>query len=251
MTLERQLQGLAREPTRSITEGVALGTGLADGYDYFPSPIGQVVVSFNTEGVSSLGVEDDGFFERFTRATGRPLIRAGAPAAWARHIPNAIEAGRPGKVPVDLRAVSRFQVSVLRLATTIPRGEVRPYGWLAKELGKPAAVRAVGSALARNPIPLMIPCHRVVRSDGHMGNYSLIGPHVKLELLEHEGAEPGLLETLAAKGVRLRGNPTTRIFCHPTCRALRRSKEGNVVDFANSGEATDAGFRACLVCRPM
>ncbi len=250
MTVEEQLERLVSAPSGRITEGVALGTGLADGYDYYPSPIGQVVVAFNPEGVSSLGIEDEGFFERFTRTTGRPLIRAEAPSAWGRHIPAAIEAGTPGRVPVDLKSVSSFQESVLRLATRIPRGEVRPYGWLAKELGKPGAVRAVGSALARNPIPLMIPCHRVVRSDGHMGNYSLIGPEVKLELLEHEGAEPGLLETLASRGVRLRGNTETRIFCHPTCRALRRSKKDNVVDFQSAAQAASAGFRACLVCRP-
>ena len=55
----------------------------------------------------------------------------------------------------------------------IPSGEVRPYGWVAREIGRPKAVRAVGSALGRNPVPVLIPCHRVVRSDGHVGNYGL------------------------------------------------------------------------------
>jgi O-6-methylguanine DNA methyltransferase len=250
MKLEAQLASLALDAPKTISEGVALGTGLADGYDLFPSPVGEVAVAFNPEGVSFIGMVSDGFHQRFTAQMRRELIRAEAPAAWGRHIPAAIEAGSPGKVPVDLRPVTRFQASVLRLATTIPRGEVRPYGWVAKELGRPAAVRAVGSALARNPIPLMIPCHRVVRTDGHIGNYSLIGPEVKLELLEKEGAQPAALEELASRGVRIRGNSSTGIFCHPTCQALRRSKPGNVVDFQSAAQAADAGFRPCLVCRP-
>lgn len=251
MNLEQQLASLGSEAPPHLDEAVALGTGLADGYDMFASPIGEVAVAFNPEGVSYLGLIDDGFFERFTRDTGRMLIRAEAPRAWGRNIPEAIEAGRPGKVPVDLRILTPFQSSVLQTATRIPRGEVRPYGWLAKELGKPAAVRAVGSALARNPIPLMIPCHRVVRSDGHMGNYSLIGPEVKLQLLEMEGAAPTRLESLAARGIRLQGNKSTGIFCHPTCGALRRSRPENVVDFHSASEALGAGFAACKVCRPV
>lgn len=189
MSIEKQLESLAGGLPHGITEGVALGTGLADGYDYYPSAIGQVVVAFNTEGVSSLGLEEEDFFARFERHRGRRLIRAEAPAAWGRHIAAAIEAGTPGKVPVDLRSLTPFQTTVLHETARIPKGQVRSYGWVAREIGKPGAVRAVGSALARNPIPLMIPCHRVVRSDGQLGNYSLVGPHIKVQLLEEEGAD--------------------------------------------------------------
>lgn len=251
MSIEQQLAALSMTAPDHLAEAVSLGTGLVDGYDFYPSPVGEVAVAFNPEGVSYLGLVDDGFFERFTRDTARTLVRAEAPTAWGKHIPEAIEAGRPGKVPVDLRSVTPFQASVLQVATRIPRGEVRPYGWLAKELGSPGAVRAVGSALARNPIPLVIPCHRVVRSDGHIGNYSLVGPHVKLQLLEAEGARPGELEHLAGRGIRVQANTSTGIFCHPTCHALRRSKPGNVIGFRSTDEATASGFRACLVCRPV
>lgn len=251
MNVEQALKALAVDTPAELVDAVGLGTGIIDGYDLFPSPIGEVAVAFNPQGVSYLGLLGDRFLERFSRDTGRSLIRAEAPSSWARYIPDAIEEGRPGPVPIDLRALTPFQASVLETATGIPKGEVRPYGWLAKEIGKPGAVRAVGSALARNPIPLMIPCHRVVRTDGHIGNYSLVGPHVKLELLEHEGARPGVLEGLASKGVRVQGNKKTGIFCHPTCGALRRSKPANVVDFRSADAASSAGFRACLVCRPV
>ncbi|HUG09147.1 MAG TPA: methylated-DNA--[protein]-cysteine S-methyltransferase [Acidimicrobiia bacterium] len=249
MSIEKQLEQLTGHLPPGISEGVALGTGLAEGYDFYDSPIGEVVVTFNPGGVSSLDIAD-GFAERHQPHLGRPLIRAEAPSAWARHIPEAIERGSPGELPVDLRTVTSFQERVLRTTATIPKGEVRPYGWVAREIASPRAVRAVGSAVARNPIPLIIPCHRVVRTDGHIGNYSLGGPHNKIELLEHEGARPSELEGLAARRVRVRGNSSTGVYCHPTCAAIRRSRDSNVVDFPSGTAAEEAGFRACKQCRP-
>lgn len=250
MSLENKLASLVGGLPGGVSEGVALGTGLADGYDFYESPLGQVAVAFNIEGLSSVDLADDRFEERFAERFGRRLIRAEAPRAWGKHIPGAIESGTPGNLPVDLRSMTPFQESVLRVAARIPRGEVRPYAWLAHEVHRPGAVRAVGSTMARNPVPLIIPCHRVVRSDGHIGAYSLGGPHNKQELLSHEGLEPDWLEELASKHIRLRANKSTGIYCHPTCHRIRRSNEGNVIGFASSDEAEDAGFRPCKVCRP-
>lgn len=249
MSIETSLESLSGALPDGISEGVALGTGLAEGYDFYESVLGQVIVTFNPEGVSSLDIAD-GFEDRYTVRFGRPLIRAEAPAAWSRQIPEAIERGNPGKLPVDMRSVTAFQESVLRKTATIPKGEVRPYGWVAREIARPKAVRAVGSAVAKNPIPLIIPCHRVVRSDGHIGNYSLGGPHNKVELLEHEGAHPSELEELAAHSVRVRANSSTGIYCHPTCSAIRRSKTDNVVDFSSGAGARQSGYRPCKLCRP-
>lgn len=249
MSIEAELRRLTGELPDGITEGVALGTGLAEGYDFYESAIGEVVVTFNPIGVSSVDVAE-GFVERHSQRSSLPLIRAEAPAAWRGRIPEAIERGTPGRLPVDLRSVTGFQESVLRTTATIPRGEVRPYGWVAREIDRPKAVRAVGSAVARNPIPLIIPCHRVVRSDGHIGNYSLGGPHNKVDLLEHEGAAPAELERLAARHVRVRGNSTTGVYCLPTCAAIRRSKESHVVDFRSTAEAAACGYRPCKLCRP-
>jgi O-6-methylguanine DNA methyltransferase len=250
MNIENELALLVGGVPEGVTEGVALGTGLADGYDHYESAIGDVIVTFNTEGVSSLDLADATFERRFADRFGRQLIRAEAPKTWARHIPEAIEAGRPGKVPIDFRSVTAFQSEVLQVAATIPRGEVRPYAWVANEAHRPKAVRAAGSAVAKNPVPLIIPCHRVVRSDGHLGNYSLGGVHNKHDLLEHEGASPDWLEDLASKHVRVRGNKSTGIYCHPTCQAIQRSKDENVIDFRSADEAEKAGFRACHLCRP-
>ena len=178
-------------------------------------------------------------------------MRAEAPRAWGTGIADAIEAGRPGKLPIDLRSLTSFQTDVLGAAATIPRGEVRSYGWLAAEVDRPNAIRAAGSVMARNPVPLIIPCHRVVRSDGHIGNYSLGGAHNKSELLAHEGTKPDWLEDLARRHIRFRGNTTTGIYCNPTCRNVRRSKEANLVELHTAAEANGAGFRACKICRPI
>jgi O-6-methylguanine DNA methyltransferase len=80
-----------------------------------------------------------------------------------------------------------FQARVWRQIRKIPRGEVRSYGRIAKVLRKPSAARAVGQACGRNPIPLVIPCHRVVASDGSLGGFTA-GLEVKRRLLSLEGA---------------------------------------------------------------
>lgn len=251
MTIEEKLAKLMGQaaPER-ISESIALGTGLADGFDIYPSPVGDVVVAFNPEGVSSLTLSTDDYETYFERRFGRPLLRAEAPKAWGQMIPERIEAGSPGRLPVDLRSVTEFQGKVLLNAARIPRGEVRPYGWLARQVGNDKAARAVGSTMARNPIPLIIPCHRVVRSDGHIGAYSLGGPEQKWQLLTYEGARPQDLEELAISHVRVQGNASTGIFCLPTCRAIRRSKAENIVGFRSAAAAKDSGFRSCKLCQP-
>ena len=121
----------------------------------------------------------------------------------------------------DLRGLTAFEEAVLRKALEIPRGEVRPYSWVAREIGHPGAARAVGTTLANNPVPLSFPVTGVVRGDGVIGNY-LFGTEVKHALLEYEHAEPAKLDELARRGVRYFGS-RTRIFCFPTCRHARRT----------------------------
>lgn len=96
-------------------------------------------------------------------------------------------AGREFKpVPLDLTGLSEFQQKVLKFLQRVPRGEVRTYAWLARKAGHPRAARAVGNTMARNPIPFLIPCHRVVPAAGGIGNYGL-GRRLKRELLMREG----------------------------------------------------------------
>jgi len=99
-----------------------------------------------------------------------------------------ILAGNPVEVPLEttaLELLTPFRQAVLRATARIPRGEVNTYGGLARSLGRERAARAVGNALAANPFPLIIPCHRVIRSDGTIGGFTG-GEGIKRRLLELE-----------------------------------------------------------------
>lgn len=96
---------------------------------------------------------------------------------------------RSFSVPVDLGRLTGLRARVLAEARRIPFGRAVSYAALAALVGRPRAARAVGSALARNPVPILIPCHRVVRSDGTWGPYAL-GPGLKTLLLALERATP-------------------------------------------------------------
>jgi methylated-DNA-[protein]-cysteine S-methyltransferase len=89
-------------------------------------------------------------------------------------------------LPLDLAAGTPFQQAVWRAATIVPFGQTVSYGELAQRIGRPAAMRAVGQALGANPIAIVVPCHRVLRSDGRLGGYAG-GLANKRRLLAHEG----------------------------------------------------------------
>jgi O-6-methylguanine DNA methyltransferase len=150
----------------------------------------------------------------------------------------------------DLRGLTPFEQSVLQTALRIPRGEVRPYNWIARRIGRPLAVRAVGTALANNPIPFLIPSHRVIRADGHVGNYGAGGPPAKRAILGWEGVDAAEMERLARRRIRFLGSDTTRIFCYPTCRHARRITDPHRVPFSTVEDARAAGYRACKDCTP-
>lgn len=251
MNIETAMASALRSPAPAIvTTGALLGTGTIDGYAVFESPVGDVVVSFNPSGVSSVDLADMDSEARFSERVGRRMVPARPPKGWETKIGRAIERGTPGDLPIDLRAVTSFRRAVLEATASIPRGQVRSYAWLAHQVGNDGATRAVGSTMAANPVPLIVPCHRVVRTDGTIGNYSLGGAHNKRTLLAHEGTDPEWLERLAARGVRFVGSATTRIVCHPTCRHARRIADRHRVEFGTVTAATEAGFRPCAVCRP-
>ena len=89
-------------------------------------------------------------------------------------------------ITIDLAAKSTFYLSAWEACRNIPLGETRSYAWVANEIGRPKSHRAIGRAMACNPILIVIPCHRVIRSDGAPGGYSGGGPEVKNILLDLE-----------------------------------------------------------------
>jgi O-6-methylguanine DNA methyltransferase len=141
-------------------------------------------------------------------------------------------------VPVDLSRVPEFEQKALLVAAQIPYGEVRSYKWIAERLGKPDAARAVGGAMASNPVPLIIPCHRVVKTDGGLGGYSF-GLVSKERLLNLERAITPYV-----------GCASTQIFCRRGCAHERRIHAGGRIHFASSADARGSGYRPCSVCQP-
>jgi O-6-methylguanine DNA methyltransferase len=243
--------GAARAPA-SLLPAVLAEIGLWDSYARFDAPIGQCYVAYNRLGVSAVmrAATDADFEQAFQARFDRPIRRSEAlPSALRRALTEWSTRSERGELSFDLRGLSEFEAAVLRKTLEIPPGEVRPYSWIAREIGSPRAVRAVGSALADNPIPLLIPCHRVVRRDGTIGQYGF-GAEAKRRILEQEGIDPEALEQLGRSGVRYLGSTTTNIFCFPTCRHARRVQPQFSVTFRSEDEAQAMGYRACKVCRP-
>jgi len=247
--IETALGDLREEAPPRLTDRVMRAIEAADDYVEIPGPRGALYVAFNDEGISCVDAAGGGpeaFEEYFVGRFGRALRPASAPP---RGLAEALATGDGRTLRYDLRGLTEFEVAVLRKALEIPKGEVRSYSWIAREIGRPKAVRAVGSALGHNPVPVVIPCHRVVRSDGMIGNYALGAP-MKRELLDTEGVDVGGIEQLAATGVRFVGSDSTQIFCVPTCHDARRVTERHRVTFRSERDATTAGYRPCRHCRP-
>lgn len=154
------------------------------------SPLGPLVLAASDQGLCHISYGEDHEMD-FVLA-----LQARFPSArvvrddkglqpWARQI-KAYWSGQNRRFPlsVDLRGLTEFQQSVLQATRKIPFGQTRSYQDVARSIGAPRAYRAVGSALGRNPLPIVIPCHRVVSASG-IGGYTG-GLHRKLRLMELE-----------------------------------------------------------------
>ena len=251
--VESALAKLTETAPGGLAHSALVAVGLADDYTVLDSPVGPLRIAWNGRGVAAVeSAPDDRAFEvRFQVRTGRPIRRVESlPADLARAIERRLGGDRRARIALDTRGTTEFEQAVWSKALEIPRGEVRPYGWIAAEIGRPKAVRAVGTALGHNPFPLIVPCHRVVRSDGTIGQYSLGGPGNKRTILAAEGLDPDELERLARAGVRYIGSDTTHIYCLPSCHNARRIQPKHRVPFGSQASSEAAGYRACRECRP-
>jgi len=249
LTTDLKRLGAVKAPD-GFADRVLEKVGMADSYARFETVLGDVFVAWNRLGVSAAArfLSAEEFENWFGTEVGRPLMSAVASPELAEKIQDELNGKK--RMRFDLRGSTPFEQAVLLKTREIPRGEVRPYGWVAREIGRPAAVRAVGTALANNPIPYFIPCHRVVRTDGHIGNYGGGGPEAKKAILTLEGVRVKKLEELGRAGIRYQGVRTTKIFCFPTCHTGRHALEKNIVWLHDEASARAAGFRPCKVCRP-
>jgi len=146
-------------------------------YDIFKSPIGNLYLIFSGSFLSGLS---------FSKPSGIPFKRNSIPKDLLDDLQDYFNGNIVRFNPrVKFLIGTEFERSVWKTIKSIPFGETRTYKWVAQKIGKPSAMRAVGHALSKNPLPIIIPCHRVIESDGSLGGYSS-GVDIKRRLLELE-----------------------------------------------------------------
>jgi methylated-DNA-[protein]-cysteine S-methyltransferase len=196
-------RGLARElmstanRLRSLHDQLAESAearGLLDvAYRTIDSPVGQLLLAATEEGlvrVAYAAENHDAVLQMLSDRISCRVLRAPARLDQAAREIEEYFAGhrRSFELRLDWRLANGFRSTVLRhLATDVPYGQTASYGTLATLAGSSAAVRAVGTACATNPLPIVVPCHRVIRSNGSPGGY-VGGTNVKSALLELEAA---------------------------------------------------------------
>ena len=144
-------------------------------YTCFKSPFGWVVVAASNQGIARIMIgasteaEAEGQLLNETHAVGSQSGLSEAVSLLTRYFKGMHV---NFNLDLDLSAGTRFQIAAWQTARQIAYGAVQSYSWIAREIGKPKAARAVGQAMGANPVSIIVPCHRVVRSDGELGGYS-------------------------------------------------------------------------------
>jgi methylated-DNA-[protein]-cysteine S-methyltransferase len=165
----------------------ALAAGLVDvRYNVVDSPVGDLLLAATPRGLCRISFTVDGGDESLARAFGVRVLRA--PLDDVRRELDEYFDGRRRDfdLTLDLR-VAPFHEQVLHELARVPYGQLDTYGGLAAKVGRPRAARAVGTVMHHNPIPIVLPCHRIVGANGSLTGYAG-GLHVKRALLELEGA---------------------------------------------------------------
>lgn len=238
-------------PPRSCRDAVK-GT-CADSFDDISESGERVWVAFSDRGLRLVyrGGSESDLRALYAKAHGRTLERGKLPEKLRKQVISALRGEGVDKPQVDWGdSKTDLERKVLDTLTRIPRGEVRTYAWLAAQVGHPRAVRAVGNIVAKNFVPFVLPCHRVVPTSGGVGKYAF-GTPLKREILRREGVDVDALDALARAGIRYIGSKTTKVLCFPTCRDARRIREENRVPFHGAAEAVKKGFRPCRHCQPL
>lgn len=148
--------------------------------------LGKIYVVANKRGVSNIFFGKKGFFEFLDSIDDADVKEGGAAEKFASELRQYLKGKRSGfKTALDLSSGTRFQKAVWKKLLEVPYGEVVTYKELARRVGSPRAARAVGNAMGKNPLPIVVPCHRVLGANG-LGGYSC-GMDIKKNLLRLEG----------------------------------------------------------------
>jgi methylated-DNA-[protein]-cysteine S-methyltransferase len=244
---------------------VRLDTRLADlrkrllTYRIFPSPLGHILIARSELGISLVEYLEHGTSlatSRLSREPGVEMAEGGEELEPVSRELLEYLTGRRRRLewPLDLRlARSDFQRSVLQATAAIPYGAVISYAGLAHDIGKASAPRAVAQALRWNPLPIVIPCHRVIGSSGALTGYAGSKLGLKGRLLTIEGV-PTSTEA-GTPGIRSQAMymlyPGDREYCVPTCPSLDTRRPAPLTRFASRECAEAAGFVPCTACRPV
>lgn len=223
----------------------------------FASPLGPVLLARSEEGVVAVEYLQAPTLasSRLARATGAELVedRATTEGLFADLL-DYLE-GRRTRLdwPLDLRRVrGEFHRRVLQAAAALPYGAVTSYAGLAARVGVPQAPRAVAQALRHNPLPIVIPCHRVVGSDGDLTGYAGDRLDLKRRLLGVEGVpiEGGRRRPAVERRAMYVRPFEDSEYCLPTCESVGRRPLRELVLFGSRRAAEAAGLAPCRTCRP-
>jgi methylated-DNA-[protein]-cysteine S-methyltransferase len=199
-SVEESLRGAAN-PTPAAWERIrrelvarAEAEGLVDvAFERHDSPLGPILIGATAAGLVRVGLPaegEDAVLDELARRVSARVLRAPRDSVTRtrRQLDEYFEGRRRAfDVELDWRLTAGFRREVLRATARIPYGHTASYKQVATQAGRPAAVRAAGTALATNPLPIVVPCHRVLRSGGGLGAYRG-GPQAKAQLLSLEGA---------------------------------------------------------------
>jgi O-6-methylguanine DNA methyltransferase len=186
---------VARSRSASVLKAanadVLASLGMAVAFVRVPSKIGDVFVAYGRDGVDAVRLaESEASFVKWheKRYKSTPIREAKPSKDAVDKFRRALDGDRSARVTLDTSTLTDFQRKVLDKTSEIARGQVRTYAWLAGAIGRPRSSLAVRTTLANNPLPLLIPCHRVVASDDQVGEY-VFGPAIKRKLLAFEGTK--------------------------------------------------------------
>ncbi|MFQ5829633.1 MAG: methylated-DNA--[protein]-cysteine S-methyltransferase [Candidatus Methylomirabilia bacterium] len=265
--VEEVVRALRTEPVRATRIARArekLESRLADlqsrllTYRIFPSPLGNILIARSDQGVSLVEYLARGATfksSRLSRLAGFEVVEDGDEMETLHLELLEFLNGKRTRFewPLDLRlARSDFHRAVLQATSKIPYGAVVSYAGMASTVGKPAAVRAVAQALRWNPLPIVVPCHRIVGTSGSLTGYAGNRVDLKQRLLAAEGIPTVKLRRdlrIAREAMYVR-YPDDQAFCLPTCPSLASVAPAHLTFFGTCQCAEAMGLAPCDTCRP-
>ena len=225
-------------------------------FGVFPSPIGPILIGRTTEGVSMVEYleSEAAVSSRLARMAGTDAVDDPAQTeAFYRDLLEYLRGHRTRlEWPIDLRWSSGdFQRRVLAATSRLPYGAVTSYGHIAREIGAPKAHRAVAQALRWNPVPIAIPCHRVIGGSGDLTGYSGNKVGLKDRLLSLEGVPVAGRDTrhIDRDAMYARYHQDSE-YCLPTCGSLPTTPLTELTLYGSRERAEGAGLAPCTSCRP-